>query len=223
METKSPMIIFSNVSFDYGINLKPRRKTFRGRWSPNTAGLHDITFDVAAGEVVGISGDNGSGKTTLLRLAAGLMQPKSGTLLVRCNPILISGLVSFLDWEETGATNIRILTSLFDGFGFKGLKQAILDIKKHSSLGDYLNLPVKTYSTGMKNILALDLIKGLRYPYLLLDETLDPLDDEAITIFFNGWRSCSPLGCMMLVSHNPKVLSQCDRVVTISDGQLREN
>ena len=115
--------------------------------------LHDVSFQVERGEVIGVIGTNGSGKSTLLKCISGIYRPTSGTVVTagRVAPMLELG--SGFDYELSGRENI-FLNGAIMGYSEEFLKSQYEEIVAFSELGEFINQPIKTYSSGMMMRLA---------------------------------------------------------------------
>ena len=133
--------------------------------------LHDIDLAVREGDRLGIVGHNGSGKTTMLRLLAGIYTPTSGTADIKGRVSTLLASPPGLDNDESGLTNIKSC-ALFYGMSRKELRAKIDDIVSFTELGEYLELPVRVYSTGMLTRLNFAIATAIDPEVLLIDEGL---------------------------------------------------
>ncbi len=137
--------------------------------------LRDITVDINHGDRVGLVGHNGAGKSTLLRLLSGIYEPTSGTSEVRGRVAPVFDLGVGMDPEISGLENI-IIRGLFLGMTRKQMVARIDDIADFTELGDFLRMPLRTYSTGMRVRLALGVVTSIDPEILLLDEGIGAVD-----------------------------------------------
>ena len=182
--------------------------------------LKGVNLDVAIGESVGIVGSNGSGKSTLLRAIAGVQPVSSGQVLVRGEAHLL-GVGAVLKPLLSGYRNV-ILGGLAMGLTRSEIEAKIDDVLSFSELEDYINLPMNTYSSGMRSRLAFS-IATLRVPDVLLV-------DEALAVGDQSFRERSlgrlrqlrdEAGAVVLVTHNLQEIRQtCSRAVWIERGEL---
>jgi len=182
--------------------------------------VRGITFAAKHGEAVGIIGVNGSGKSTLLRAIAGLIPPVSGTVHVAGNPSLL-GVNAVLMKNLSGARNIMI-GALALGLSRKQVKERFDDIVDFAEIGDFVNLPMKAYSSGMGARLRFAISASAVPDILMIDEALATGDA--------GFRAKSKAkmdeiresaGTVFLVSHSlATIQSMCTRVLWIHDGKL---
>jgi teichoic acid transport system ATP-binding protein len=183
--------------------------------------LKGVTFDVSEGEAVGIIGSNGSGKSTLLAAVAGLLPPTSGDILVAAEPKLL-GVGATLLPAATGWKNIR-LGCMALGMTADEVESRIQEIGDFADLGEALDRPLRTYSSGMRARLHFAVATAVEPRILLIDEAL-AVGDEA---FRN--KSAARIddlleraGTLLLVSHSlPDIEKKCERAIWIEQGRLR--
>lgn len=182
--------------------------------------LQDIDLRVAHGEAVALLGYNGAGKSTLLKLIAGTTSASCGTITVngRLAALLELG-IGFLP-ELSGKDNIRIAGRLL-GFTAAEMQQAAYDIESFSELGQKLEAPLRTYSSGMQARLAFSIATAIRPDILIVDEVLSVGDAYFQHKSFGRIREFRRLGTTLLfVSHDPgAVRALCDRAVLLDAGR----
>ena len=182
--------------------------------------VRGITFAAKHGEAIGIIGVNGSGKSTLLRAIAGLIPPASGTVHVAGNPALL-GVNAVLMKNLSGARNIMI-GALALGLSRKEVKARFDDIVDFAEIGEFVNLPMKSYSSGMGARLRFAISASAVPDILMIDEALATGDA--------GFRAKSKAkmdeiresaGTVFLVSHSlATIQTMCTRVLWIHEGRL---
>lgn len=185
--------------------------------------LKGVSFDIHEGESVAIIGSNGSGKSTLLAALAGLLPPSAGEILVASEPTLF-GVSSALLPAATGLRNIR-LGCLALGLPLDELDDVVADIAEFTMLGDALDRPLRTYSSGMKARLHFAIATSVQPEILLVDEGLAVGDrrfrqraEQRINALIDG------AGTFVLVSHSQReVLRLCRRGIWIEQGVLRDD
>lgn len=191
---------------------------YRSFWA-----LKDISLEIHRGDSVGIVGRNGCGKSTLLQIICGISRPTKGDLWVkgRIAPILALG--STFDLESTGRENILI------GGAVLGLKRVeVLDkmgsIVEFAGIGDYIEQPIKHYSTGMRARLAFAICAHIDADILIVDEAL-AVGDAAFQRKCMDWIDrFRATGTLLFVSHSKgQVQKLCRRVIWIDDGRIRED
>ncbi|WP_133512032.1 ABC transporter ATP-binding protein [Candidatus Thiosymbion oneisti] len=131
--------------------------------------LDDVSLSFRDGDYVGLIGHNGSGKTTLLRVLAGIYEPSAGTVEIQGHAVPLFDVALGMDQESTGYENI-VMRGLFLGLTHQQIKQRVDDIVEFTELGDFLNLPIRTYSAGMRMRLAFAVSTSIVPDILLLDE-----------------------------------------------------
>jgi lipopolysaccharide transport system ATP-binding protein len=144
-------------------NLLKRHKDF---WA-----LHDVSFDVKRGETFCVVGENGSGKSTMLQVVAGILQPTSGTATINGRVSALLELGAGFNPEFTGRDNVYLNASIL-GFSKRQIDQRYADIAEFAEIGDFIDRPVKTYSSGMVVRLAFAVAINVDPEVLLVDEAL---------------------------------------------------
>ncbi|MDE2344100.1 MAG: ABC transporter ATP-binding protein, partial [Betaproteobacteria bacterium] len=133
--------------------------------------LDDISFRVEAGDRLGLIGANGAGKSTLLRVMAGIYPPTAGSVRTQGKTVPLLDIALGMDDQSTGRQNIR-LRGLLLGMSDKEIRAKSEEIAEFTELADYLDLPLRTYSTGMRVRLAFAVSTAVDAQILLLDEVL---------------------------------------------------
>jgi teichoic acid transport system ATP-binding protein len=180
-----------------------------------------VSFDVREGEAVGIIGSNGSGKSTLLAAIAGLLAPSEGAILVNEEPKLM-GVGATLIPASTGYRNIR-LGCLALGMSADEIDERLEDIAAFTELGEALDRPLRTYSSGMRARLHFAIATSVSPRVLLIDEALSVGDKQfrekssaRITALLRD------AGTLILVSHSlPEIRNHCSRVVWLEQGVIK--
>lgn len=182
--------------------------------------VRGVTLTVHEGEVIGVIGGNGAGKSTLFRAIAGLMPPTSGTVYAAGQPSLL-GVGAALQPTASGRRNIE-LGCLALGMSSKQLRERFDDIVTFAGLEDHIDLPLRTYSTGMRARLHFAIATSIDPEILLIDEALSVGDAQ----FRKRSRKRiedlrDRAGSVMIVSHNLRSIERmCTRVVWLEDGQV---
>lgn len=199
----------------------PRSSGHRGT-SRDVSALQDITFSVAEGEALGIIGANGSGKSTLLQIVAGILRPTRGTVQVngRCSALLELG--SGFAPEFTGRQNVQLNGTIL------GLSQDEIDekfdaIHRFSGIGDFIDQPIRTYSTGMVLRLAFAVVAHSNPRILIVDEALAVGDIAFRQRCMRRIHELRSTGVTMLfVSHDATdVKALCARCLWLEHGRMR--
>ncbi|MDL4862239.1 ABC transporter ATP-binding protein [Halomonas elongata] len=139
--------------------------------------LEGLNFDVHRGETLGILGRNGAGKSTLLRVVAGIIQPDSGEVINHGVTISLLALQAGFDAELPGTDN-AILSGMLMGYTRRQVEKKLNDIAEFSELGNFMDEPVKTYSSGMRARLGFSVAMYMTPDVLLLDEVLSVGDKQ---------------------------------------------
>lgn len=183
--------------------------------------LRDVSFQIAAGETVGIVGPNGSGKSTLLKLLAGIIQPTSGSVTVRGRLAALLELGAGFHPEISGRENIQI-NGLLLGLSRREIARRFDDIVRFAELEEFLDAPVKTYSSGMAVRLGFSIAAHCDPDVLLVDEVL-AVGDEAF-----ARRSLEKFGeferagkTLLFVSHDLALVAErCRRAIWLDHGRV---
>jgi len=184
--------------------------------------LEEINFEVLEGEVVGIIGRNGAGKSTLLRIIAGIYPPESGIVRVRGKVSLLASVGVGFNKELTGRENIHLYGSII-GLSRELINQRMAEIINFSQLEDFIDSPIKTYSSGMKARLGFSVAANLDADILLIDEVFGVGDtsfrERSKTKIFQIVKEANRT--VVIVTHNSGILTQlCDRVIIIDNGTV---
>jgi lipopolysaccharide transport system ATP-binding protein len=181
--------------------------------------LRDVTLDVTAGEAVGIIGANGAGKSTLLKLIAATATPSEGTCDVHGSVAAILELGLGFHPDFTGRENAFMAGQLM-GYSREQLRSQMPRIEEFAEIGSYIDLPVRTYSSGMQVRLAFSAATAFRPDILIVDEALAVGDAYFQHKSFARIREFKEQGTTLLfVSHSPAIVkSVCDRAILIDRG-----
>jgi lipopolysaccharide transport system ATP-binding protein len=183
--------------------------------------LDNLSFEWREGDRIGLAGHNGSGKTTLLRAIAGIYEPIGGSLTVDGRIASMLSLTVGMDPEATGYENI-FLRGVTMGLTRHEIAQVADDVCEFSELGDYIEMPLRTYSSGMAMRLAFAIATSVKADILLMDEWLS-VGDEAFA--HKSKRRLSELidqaKILVLASHSPEVIrANCSRVIRLDHGRI---
>ena len=196
-----------------------------GRNSDNTVvveALRDINLHLREGDRVGLVGHNGAGKSTLLRLLSGIYEPTRGSAHIRGRVAPVFDLGVGMDPEISGYENI-IIRGMFLGMSRKEMEAKTDEIAEFSELGDYLEMPLRTYSTGMRVRLALGVVTSIDPEILILDEGIGAVDAEFMKKARKRLEALvERSGILVFASHSNEFLAQlCDRALWVDHGQIR--
>jgi len=227
--SSEPVISLKNLSKCYHIFDKPRdrllqmlvrgrRQYFREFWA-----LKNINLDIMPGQVVGVIGANGAGKSTLLQLVCGTLAPTSGDVVINGRVAALLELGSGFNPEFTGRENVYLSASIL------GLSQAEIDsrygeIVAFSGIGEFLDQPVKTYSSGMYVRLAFSVATSVDPDILVVDEALSVGDDAFTRKSFDRIMALKNRGVTILFcSHSLyQVEAFCDYVLWLDSGECKD-
>lgn len=183
--------------------------------------LQDISFDIAEGERIGIIGRNGAGKTTLLSLLAGITEPSSGTVEVVGDVHAMLTIGAVLRDDMTGRENIY-LDGTIHGKSEAMIESHVEEVIAFSELGEFIDRPVRTYSTGMKARLAFSMGAFIEPDVLIIDETLSVGDAFFAAKASKRMKEITAQGrIVIVVSHALAVIDDiCDRCLWLDQGKL---
>lgn len=186
--------------------------------------VRGISFDVKKGEILGIIGKNGSGKSTLLRSIAGVFQPNEGTIELFDNSVSLLSLgLGFKD-NLSGRENIY-LAGMILGFSEAKVKEKEAEIIEFAELGEFIDMPVKTYSSGMYSKLAFSITCNLETDIILIDEVLSVGDEHFQRKSMEKMEELirDKDRTVIIVSHSIETLERlCDRVMWMHDGEIKD-
>lgn len=183
--------------------------------------LDKVSFKFHDGDRIGLVGHNGSGKSTLLRVLAGIYEPQGGIISVRGRVTSMLSITLGMDMEATGLENIFLRGHVM-GVSPRRMRALVDEIADFTELGDYLNLPMRTYSSGMTMRLAFAVATSLDADIILMDEWLSAGDADFVekakarlNKMVKGAR------IVVLASHNQALIKdQCNRVIRLEHGKM---
>lgn len=183
--------------------------------------LTGINLELRDGDRLGLVGHNGAGKSTLLRTLAGIYEPSSGEFVRQGSVASLIDPMLGIELDATGLENI-ILRGLVMGMGKKKIDQITPDICEFSGLGEYLHMPVRTYSTGMLMRLAFSITTSVEADILLMDEWLSVGDAEFTERAELRMKDVvSNTGILVLASHSSDLIArECNRVIKLEHGAI---
>lgn len=193
------------------------RQYFREFWA-----LKDVSFDVKKGETVGIVGRNGSGKSTILQMICGTLNQTAGEIHTVGRIAALLELGSGFNPDFSGRENIYMSGALH-GLSKEDIDQRFAAITAFADIGDFIEQPVKTYSSGMYVRLAFAVIAHVDAEILVIDEALAVGDAVFTQKCMRFLRKFKENGTLVFVSHDMNsVLNLCERAVWLHHGQLRQ-
>ena len=194
---------------------RPTKSYFREFWS-----LRDVNFEIHRGETVGIIGRNGSGKSTLLQIICGTLHPSGGSVEVQGRVAALLELGSGFNPEFTGRENVFLNAAVL-GLTTAQTTQRFADIEAFADIGDFIDQPVKTYSSGMLVRLAFAVIAHVDADILVIDEALAVGDAFFTQKCMRFLRSFMQTGTVLFVSHDTAaVQSLCTRAIWLERGTI---
>lgn len=201
---------------EYVIRWLKKELTYNEFWA-----LKDVSFSLQKGDRLGILGLNGAGKSTLLKVVAGVLKPTEGNVITKGKIVPLLELGAGFDKEYTGAENIYLYGAVL-GYSRKFVEQKFDEIVEFSGLGEFIDVPLKNYSSGMKSRLGFSIATVVDPDILILDEVLSVGDvkfrkksekkimdmfDEGVTVLF--------------VSHSlAQVKRLCNKAILLEKGKI---
>ncbi len=227
MSSDAPVIRVSGLTKSYQIYSRPEHRFLqsllrgRKRFYHEFRALDDVSFDVRRGETVGILGRNGSGKSTLLQIIAGTLNPSAGKVEVNGRTSAILELGSGFNPEFTGRENI-VLSTAIAGMSEAETAARMDRIVRFADIGDYIDQPVKTYSSGMYARLTFAVAIHIDPEILIVDEALAVGDARFQAQCFRKFEEFRDNGVTILfVTHSvEQIVRHCSRAVLIDAGRL---
>jgi ABC-2 type transport system ATP-binding protein len=189
---------------------------------PMVEALRDIDLHLEHGDRIGLVGHNGAGKSTLLRLLSGIYEPTRGACRVRGRVAPVFDLGVGMDPEISGFENI-VIRGMFLGMSRKEMLAKTDDIAEFTELGQHLEMPLRTYSTGMRVRLALGVVTSIDPEILILDEGIGAVDADFMRKARKRLQALvERSGILVFASHSNEFLAQlCDRALWIDKGQIK--
>lgn len=183
--------------------------------------LRDINLDIRCGDRVGLVGRNGAGKTTLLRVLSGVYEPTAGSIEIKGQVSALTDLMLGMDPEASGYDFINT-RGVFLGLNRQQRASLVPDIEVFTELGDYLHLPVRTYSSGMLLRLAFAVSTAITPNILLMDEMIGVGDASFLAkANLRLQRMMEQVQILVLASHNDHILRQfCNKAILLSEGRV---
>ena len=200
--------------FKEAIGLGRKNQLYREHYA-----LNNISFDVKTGECVGIIGTNGSGKSTVLKIITGVLNPTDGNVMVNGRISALLELGAGFNMEYTGIENVYLNGTMI-GFTREEIDRKLDDILAFADIGDFVNQPVKTYSSGMFVRLAFAVAINIDPEILIVDEALSVGDVFFQSKCYHKFEEFKKQGkTILFVSHDLSSISKyCDRVILINKG-----
>lgn len=217
----------SHVSIDYRdmSHMRLAKSLAKGEVKKSSVvrAVNDVSFSVGQGEILGIVGRNGSGKTTLLRSIAGIFQPDEGTIDTHGNRVSLMAIGIGFNGNNTGRENI-LKSGMLLGCRLDYVKEHMDEIIEFSELGDFIDRPVRTYSSGMYSKLSFSVTAILDTDIMLVDEVLSVGDERFRKKSFKKMEELMMSDrTVLIVSHATDTLKKfCNKVLWINNGKYMQ-
>lgn len=185
--------------------------------------IKNVSFELEEGSILGIIGKNGSGKSTMLRAIAGIFSPDSGSIDLHGNTVSLLSIGVGFNKKLTGYENIY-LSGMLLGFTEEEIKNKEKEIIEFADIGEFINKPVKTYSSGMYSKLAFAITAILETDIMLIDEVLSVGDVQFKKKSYNKMKELisDEHRTVVIVSHSTQTLRElCSEVLWLSDGKIK--
>ena len=229
---KDVAIKVDNMSLIFSLTDSGPKQVFRTFFGPlgrrifgngrTFTALSDIDFELQKGEVLGLIGNNGSGKSTLLQCMAGIYRPNEGTAFSKEKPFLLAGVGTGYSSRLTGKENILLLGSIL-GIKKSDVMEKIPELIEFAELEDWIDEPLRTYSSGMNARLGMAGIAYFRPDVLLIDEVLgvgDPTFKEKSKKKI--MEMVEEASTVVMASHSFNLLIDiCDRIIFLEKGKIK--
>lgn len=192
-----------------------------GRANTDFHALKDVSFTLFKGQTLGIIGRNGAGKSTLLQILCGVLEPSAGSARVHGRIAALLELGAGFNPEFTGRENVYMSAAVY-GLGVAAINERMESILAFAEIGDFIDQPVKTYSSGMFVRLAFAVIAHVDAQVLVIDEALAVGDFYFTQKCLRFLQTFAESGTLIFVSHDThSVVKLCDRAIWLEAGQVR--
>ena len=199
--------------------LKESLNIFHKSYHKEYYALNNLSFDIKRGETVGIIGINGAGKSTLLKIITGVLTPTGGNIEVKGKISALLELGAGFNMEYTGIENIYLNGTMM-GFSKEEVDKKLDDILDFADKGDFVNQPVKTYSSGMFVRLAFAVAINVEPDILVIDEALSVGDVFFQQKCYKKIKELAGKSTVLIVSHDLNAMTKfCERIIVMSAGQ----
>lgn len=182
-----------------------------------------VSFEIPEGQIMGIIGKNGSGKSTMLKALAGIFSPDKGSIDLKGHSVSLLSIGVGFQKEVTGRENI-LLSGMLLGFSEEEIRAKMPEIIKFADLGKFIDMPVKTYSSGMHSKLAFSITVILEPEIMLIDEVLSVGDRKFKKKSYQKMKDLISQRnrTVVIVSHNENTLRQlCDKIMWMHEGEIK--
>lgn len=219
IEVRNLSIYYKNIQ---SYSIKQSLLRFKKSRAERFQAVKSVSFDVEQGKILGIIGKNGSGKSTMLNALAGIFAPDEGTIDLKGHSVSLLSIGVGFQKAMTGRENI-ILSGLLLGFSEEFVRSKMDEIIEFAAIGKFIDMPVRTYSSGMYSKLAFSITAILETDIMLIDEVLSVGDQRFKKKSYEKMRSLisNKDRTVVIVSHNLSTLETlCDEVMWMNDGQI---
>jgi capsular polysaccharide transport system ATP-binding protein len=198
-----------NVTKSY-LTPKGRRYVFR-----------NLSLAIPPGKNIGLIGRNGAGKSTLMRLLGGADVPDSGTIATDRSISWPVGLTGGFQGSMTGRDNIKFVCRVYGATG-EAMREKVRYVQEFAEIGDWIDEPIKTYSSGMRSRVAFGLSMAFDFDYYLIDEVMSVGDAQFKRKCADVFKEKLQTSNVVLVSHSmPEIKKLCDVVLLVRDGGIQ--
>jgi capsular polysaccharide transport system ATP-binding protein len=182
--------------------------------------LKNVTFTIPSGKNIGILGRNGAGKSTIMKMLGQIEFPNEGRIISDKSFSWVMGVAGGFQGNMTGRANVKFVCRIY-GRSKQEIEESINFVKEFSELDDYFEMPIKTYSSGMRSRLTFGLSLAFDFDYLLIDETLSVGDarfkKKSKEALMRKIERCN----VLLVSHEMATLKEiCDSGIVVDNGKM---
>lgn len=220
IEVKNLCIGYKNIR---AYSIKKSLFKFKKAHVEEFQAVKNVSFTVPEGEILGIIGKNGSGKSTMLKALAGIFCPDSGTIDLKGHTVSLLSIGVGFQKEVTGRENI-LLSGMLLGFSEEEIRAKMDEIIEFAELGKFIDMPVKTYSSGMYSKLAFSITAILETEIMLIDEVLSVGDQHFKKKSYAKMKQLisNKDRTVVIVSHSISTLRDlCDKVMWMHEGEIK--
>lgn len=183
--------------------------------------FRNLSLAIPPGKNIGLIGRNGAGKSTLMRLLGGADVPDSGTIITDRSISWPVGLTGGFQGSMTGRDNIKFVCRVYGATG-EAMREKIRYVQEFAEIGDWIDEPIKTYSSGMRSRVAFGLSMAFDFDYYLIDEVMSVGDAQFKRKCAEVFKDKLQNSNVVLVSHNmPEIEKLCDVVLLVRNGGIQ--
>lgn len=183
--------------------------------------FRNLSLAIPPGKNIGLIGRNGAGKSTLMRLLGGADVPDSGTIATDRSISWPVGLTGGFQGSMSGRDNIKFVCRIYGATG-EAMREKIRYVQEFAEIGDWIDEPIKTYSSGMRSRVAFGLSMAFDFDYYLIDEVMSVGDAQFKRKCADVFKEKMQKSNVVLVSHSmPEIEKLCDIVLLVRDGGIQ--